>query len=141
MYFEDGTSYQFLDPSEADDGTVPAINVGWLGAGHAFNKGRTPPSFLPKLFATCARPVNRTRGFHVCELCKSTSKVGDRVNAEQGGIVLVLGSAEIRVRNAAGVLFASPDLIYHYVDAHDYLPPAAFIEAVLGVNGGADDST
>lgn len=138
MYFEDGSSYRFLDPSEADDGTVPAVNVGWLGAGHAFNKGSTPAGFLDKLFSTCSRPVNRTRGFHTCEFCNSSLQVGGRVTAEQDGLVLRLGSAEIRVRSSDGVVFASPDMIYHYVNAHDYLPPMSFIKAVLQ---GDEDTT
>lgn len=30
-----------------------------------------------------------------------------------------------------GVGYAAPELIAHYVEAHDYLPPTEFIEAVL----------
>lgn len=30
-----------------------------------------------------------------------------------------------------GVAYAAPELIAHYVEAHDYQPPADFTEAVL----------
>ena len=42
----------------------------------------------------------------------------------------VSGSAEIRVRGANRV-YAAPELVYHYVVAHQYKPPREFIEAVL----------
>jgi hypothetical protein len=44
---------------------------------------------------------------------------------------LLLGSAEIRVISNTGVIYAAPNLIYHYVHAHSYAPPAGFVEAVL----------
>lgn len=31
----------------------------------------------------------------------------------------------------SGVAYAAPELVAHYVEAHGYLPPADFIEAVL----------
>jgi hypothetical protein len=41
------------------------------------------------------------------------------------------GSAEIRVVGV-GRVYAAPDLIGHYVEAHGYCPPEEFIAAVLG---------
>ncbi|MCB9148107.1 MAG: hypothetical protein H6641_05050 [Caldilineaceae bacterium] len=41
-----------------------------------------------------------------------------------------LGSAEIRVFFNE-IVYAAPNLIYHYVIVHAYKPPDAFIEAVL----------
>jgi hypothetical protein len=41
-------------------------------------------------------------------------------------------SAEIRVVSTSGVTYAAPALILHYVEAHKYLPPAAFVAAVIG---------
>ena len=41
-----------------------------------------------------------------------------------------LGDAQIRVRGLNGEVYASPNLIYHYVQAHHYRPPQAFIDAV-----------
>jgi DNA gyrase inhibitor GyrI len=33
-----------------------------------------------------------------------------------------------------GLAFVAPTLIYHYVEAHGYFPPEAFIEAVMQDN-------
>jgi hypothetical protein len=41
-------------------------------------------------------------------------------------------SAEIRVASTSGVTYAAPVLILHYVEAHKYLPPAAFVATVIG---------
>jgi hypothetical protein len=27
-------------------------------------------------------------------------------------------------------MYAAPDMIVHYIEAHDYLPPAVFLEAL-----------
>jgi hypothetical protein len=43
---------------------------------------------------------------------------------------LKLGSAEIRVF-AVGVIYAAPDLVFHYVRDHEYKPPQTFIDAVI----------
>lgn len=47
---------------------------------------------------------------------------------------LLVGGAEIRVRAKDGVVYAAPDMIVHYVLAHRYLPPAAFVEAVIAID-------
>ena len=44
---------------------------------------------------------------------------------------IFLGSAEIRVE-IGGHWLAAPDLVYHYVTDHAYLPPIEFIDAVIG---------
>jgi hypothetical protein len=131
MHFEDGSSYCYLDASEADSGTVPAVNVGWLEKGHVYEKGPVPESFLESLFWYCTSPVNRTRGLHICQFCVPQAQHGGGVSVQRNGIVLTLGGAEIRVRSSDGTLFAAPDLIYHYVEMHRYLPPQSFVSAVM----------
>ena len=44
---------------------------------------------------------------------------------------LVLGSQEIRILGSDGIIYAAPNLIYHYVVDHNYLPPKEFIEALI----------
>jgi hypothetical protein len=46
------------------------------------------------------------------------------------GEELLLGSAEIRVFGEAGLIYAAPDLIYHYVLVHHYSPPEVFVRAM-----------
>src|SRR5215831_16890956 len=43
----------------------------------------------------------------------------------------ILGSAEIRVFGNNGHIFAGPDLIFHYMQEHHYLPPDIFVQAVM----------
>lgn len=69
--------------------------------------------------------VNQTRGFHRCDFCAPVQQ-----GLTQEGEELLLGSAEIRVGIGA-VIYAAPDLIFHYVSVHPYHPPAAFLHALL----------
>src|SRR5262249_18800720 len=52
----------------------------------------------------------------------------------------LLGTAEIRVRDT-DVTFAAPNLILHYVVDHAYLPPEAFVRAVLASSHRLQRST
>jgi hypothetical protein len=40
------------------------------------------------------------------------------------------GNGEVWITAAVGATYAAPVLIVHYIDAHAYLPPASFVEAV-----------
>lgn len=53
------------------------------------------------------------------------------IKVTHDGTTLLLGSAEIRVPSRLGVVYAAPDMIYHYIKDHDYVPPQEFIDAVL----------
>ena len=48
---------------------------------------------------------------------------------EFGGIKMGLGATNIWVP-AGDRIFVAPSLILHYIDAHGYRPPDAFIDAV-----------
>lgn len=109
-YFPDLTPYAYIVSRWTEQPI--ALNVGWLEHGHEFARGPVPAEFTERLAQLVARPVNRCRGSHTC-WC------GERA-----------GNGEIRVPSAAGV-YAAPVLIAHYVEAHDYRPPQAFIDAVL----------
>ena len=110
-YLEDLTTFRFGLGSE--DGV---LSVGWLDRRHPFRAGETSEEFRNKLGQLCRRPTKRYFGFHDCELCN--------------GAVRPAGNGEIRVSDG-NVMYAAPTLIYHYVVAHAYLPPEAFIAAVL----------
>jgi hypothetical protein len=47
------------------------------------------------------------------------------------GETLKFGSAEIRVIGSDSVIYAAPNLVFHYVRDHGYKPPQSFIDAVL----------
>jgi hypothetical protein len=104
------------------------VNVGWLDASVAFPKGPTAAEFVDKLWEYCCHPVVQTRGFHVCNICNE--KEEPILHVTRGKMELKLGTAEIRVFGSEGKIFAAPDLIFHYVTEHQYLPPKEFVDAV-----------
>lgn len=127
-YYADLTPYTY-DSDNWDPGApglwrgVAVLNVGWLDRGKRYSQGAPPPSLVETLKRmTRTHRAQQTRGFHLCPWCASrlSLRVPDGPR----------GSAEIRVMDR-GVAYAAPELIAHYVEAHNYLPPAEFIEAVL----------
>jgi len=124
MYYEDLSAFEYT----IRDAAPNLLNVGWLDAAHPYSQGSVPEEFLDRLFELCRNPVNRTRGWQECQFCEKPS-FGVKVTKD--GTELVLGSAEIRVAGENGLVYASPNLIYHYISSHRYRPPDVFIEAVL----------
>ncbi|MFJ1897996.1 MULTISPECIES: hypothetical protein [unclassified Streptomyces] len=128
--YSDLSSYSYTN--EKMPHGVKALNVGWLGEGADFSKGNVPEGFLDA-FILLARDHSsaRMRGFHACSLPHEDGGPPYPYRVEMGGVKIALGSAEVRVYSESGDLLISPDLLYHYVSDHEYLPPQQFIEAVL----------
>jgi hypothetical protein len=122
-YFADLSNYVYGPLSGTNALTR---NVGWLSPSVAFSTGDVDEEFMTCLWQFCTVSIVQTRGLHECEFCRTRAANV----AERRGQQLLLGSAEIRVFSKAGDVYAAPNLIYHYVDVHHYLPPAEFIEAV-----------
>jgi hypothetical protein len=122
-YFPDLSQYRYVNYRPG----VPELNVGWLSAAMEFGKKKATDALLDRVWNYCALSFEETRGRHVCEFCpEDTSRVAERL-----GQRLHLGSAEIRVLSRSGEIYAAPNLIYHYMLAHDYDPPEAFVDALL----------
>lgn len=124
-YFSDLTKYEYLKKPSGPD----VLNVGWLESDHPFSKGNIPGLFLDRLFDLCSKPVNKTRGYHRCGLCLQSAAWPTA--CELNGRQILLGSAEIHVPGTMDRLFVAPDMIYHYVAVHGYMPPTEFIDAVM----------
>ncbi len=109
------------------------LNVGWLDASRPFNRGPVPEWFADTLLDVVGHPpVNEMRGLHNCEFCPpGVDTIADPRPGRSW-----LAYYEIRVPAGPGVMFAAPALIWHYVTAHDYLPPAEFVEAVQRYDAG-----
>jgi hypothetical protein len=122
VYFEDLTPYRYLEQSEPN-----TYNVGWLDGQHAFPTGEMAAEPSKRLVQLCLNPINRTRGWHPCPLCKE----GYPVRIQVGGRSVPLGDGEIRVEGADSKRYAAPNLICHYVQAHKYLPPEEFQQALV----------
>jgi hypothetical protein len=132
MYFEDLTPYQYWSDYSIFSTPLAIIsrtlNVGWLDIEYPFNRKQSSDDFLDKLFKLSLLPTMETRGYHQCPFCP-ISTFG--LEVERNGQKIILGGAEIRVTGSGWKKYAAPDLIYHYVEAHDYYPPEEFIKAVL----------
>jgi hypothetical protein len=132
-HFPDLSPYSFHQ-SGVRPGTQ---NIGWIDGEHPFPRGAVSEAFLKRLWQYCKVPVVQTRGFHTCDLCNMPAEVVPLVDFE--GETLKLGSAEIRILGVNSVIYAAPNLVFHYVRDHGYKPPQPFIDAVL--TGPAPDST
>lgn len=124
MYSPDFAAYKYAIPKALAD----VFTIGWLSSSHAFVTGmvgQETACAIAELLWT--NRVNETRGFHLCDLCKAEKPI--EVAHDRDSVVL--GSAEIWLPSPdESIVFATPDLIVHYVLAHNYRPPSAFLEAV-----------
>jgi hypothetical protein len=116
-YFADMTPHTYTRT-----GLSSALNIGWLDASFPFAQGDVPPTVLRTLQNLCDKPLHLHRGFHECQFCPRAPSTKE---------VTCRGNGQIRIEGEGGVIFVAPTMIYHYVSAHHYLPPAAFIAAVL----------
>jgi hypothetical protein len=126
MYFRDLQPYRYGLPVE-----LPAVvTVGWLSSSNAFPIGEVSQDVLDGIkHLLSANRINKMRGYHLCEFCPHPEPI--TVELLEGP--LILGSAEIWIAsNDISRIYAAPDLIYHYVSAHHYLPPGEFLAAVAG---------
>lgn len=129
MKFKDLAPYGYGLDGRALPGTAC---VGWLGTLQVRLPSwrRTTPEFRRRLEVLAAeRSVNAARGSHVCASCRSANLPIARAS---DGAARPLGSAEIWVpARDRSVIFIAPNLVHHYVTAHGYAPPRAFVDAVL----------
>jgi hypothetical protein len=134
-HFRDGEPFTFPYGGRPD----PHVRaIGWLVSSERFTKGPAPDGFLEQLIWLCCWPSNLTRGLHRCPFCpreEAALRVGGSwVRAPFGDYVT--GHGEAHIAGPDGVRFASPDMIAHYVQIHEYLPPADFVQAVLRTPAG-----
>ena len=126
MYFADLTPYSYNLPKPLGG----VLNVGWLDKAHVFNRGAPPSGFVVALRQWVAKAVaNQTRGYELCRFCPPNGY--QQMETVIDGALIYLGAAEIWVPSIEGIVFASPNLILHYVEEHSYLPPPTFVEAIM----------
>jgi hypothetical protein len=131
VYYPDLSPYEYLRSTKEK-----ALNVGWLDRRRSFPTGKVESVLLLKLGHLCKTRVNGMRGFHVCDCCEVSSDVNASwewflsAKIVVDGVAVSLGSAEIRVHGMDGTVYAAPNLIYHYIAKHDYLPPEEFLHAL-----------
>lgn len=122
-YYKDLSSYEYIKTKAKKS----ILNVGWLDKEHSFSKGKIDSVLLEIILSFCKKAINKTRGYHLCPFCDEPS-FGFAVEFENEKIKL--GSGEIWLKGEEGKVYAAPDLIYHYIKDHGYVPPEAFLIAV-----------
>jgi hypothetical protein len=133
-YFADDSPYAYGHGSHTG-----VVHVGWLDNVHPYPKGVVEARLIEKMRLLASKPVERYRGFHICELC---AEPPDLVETNLPNRVVIdpncsrarwlaqrSSNGEIRV-SREGIIFAAPVLIVHYIEAHKYLPPTRFLKAV-----------
>jgi hypothetical protein len=128
MFAIDLSPYRHGVPVDLKD----VVTIGWLSRDHPYSQGEVPPEtahHIEQLLSS--HRLNQMRGPHVCEFCS----VSPLISRTPSGQRIMLGSAEIWVPSADGKkVYATPDLIHHYVVVRRYLPLIEFLEAVMTVH-------
>ena len=112
MWFED------LSPCTYFPTEVPLTAVGWLDADHHFTTGPVDRIVYDALIALLANPWQPlvAMGPHQCNLCRFKPEAR--------------GSANLFLP-AGRIMYVSPEMILHYINAHGYAPPKCFCDAAL----------
>lgn len=127
-FIEDLTEYDAC-PDVERIGMAP-LAVGFLQRKQPFESGDVNAKLVNKLLPFCATNI-RVFGLPQampCPICN------EKVSIEINGKMVRLGSAEIRIIGDEAI-YAAPDLLPHYIEAHGYQPPAEFIDAVMRGSG------
>lgn len=105
------------------------INIGWLGEAGKFPKGHVSEEFIMNLWEYYKCPFFPVRKVYQNENLDGYWKF---YTAKCNGREIALGSSEVRIFDQKrGVIYASPNLIIHYILNHKYLPPQEYIKAVI----------
>jgi hypothetical protein len=109
------------------------LAVGWLEPEHPHAKGPLDERFIGRLMELLIDPWQpaAAAGLHRCGFCRFSGGPGSvRYAPERGGsFTVVVGAANLYVPGRDGI-YVAPSLIAHYIDAHEYLPPREFVDAV-----------
>lgn len=121
-YFLDLSDYEYIAESIRPN----TLNIGWLSKEQDFEKQTPCESDLNLIWDACKISVAKTRGLHRCEFCLGNESLISRRKESN----LLLGDAEIRVFASNGVIYAAPNLIFHYMSVHHYVPPSQFLHSL-----------
>jgi len=126
MYISDLSKY----PSRwgESETQMDLIAVGWLDSEHSYQQGTTSLEFRNRIELFCSNSIIRNFGVEPCALCKREPVIAV---LHSGIEVILYGTYEIRIPSHVQRIYAAPDLILHYIIAHNYKPPQEFIDAVL----------
>jgi len=106
------------------------LGVGWLGVDHPYPRGPVSKEFFGALMRLLVDPWQPLvlAGRATCPFCAFSGGPG---SLTYSGMTVTLGSANLLVPATGMHVFVAPSMIVHYIDAHEYCPPAVYREAVL----------
>lgn len=110
MYFED------LHEEKNSYNDIIKVKVAWLDTQAPFATGDCPQEVVDKLKKM--DPKIRTKGWHTCPFCR---------NATSSTQFL------IPVPGESKKLYDVPEMIIHYIEEHNYLPPKEFIDTIMNM--------
>jgi len=110
LFYEDLSPYRYI---AVPTGLPGVFNIGWLSSQQPISRGDVTPAARLKLAHLSDPPVLPTYGTHICDFCWKFR-----------------GNGEIWIPGDDGRVYASPLMLLHYIEQHNYLPPAVFLEAL-----------
>lgn len=122
MYYADLSQYPNFNKIPRIDGPYA---VGWLERNSPFSAGDVSSEFVDRLKVLCGRLDEYDMGVHACEWC-------DPSNAFESTGVICIQGPDLR-------WYAAPVMVAHYVEAHGYLPPQPFVDAVMDTRATISD--
>ena len=123
-YYPDLSPCDYFGPNQS-----ALLAVGWLAAGQTYARGVVRTDFFDALVRLLVDPWQPAAhaGRAYCPFCRFT---GGPTQLRYGQLSISLGSSNLFVPDAEAV-YVCPSLLAHYVDAHEYCPPAPFQDAVV----------
>ena len=110
MYFKD----LYLEEKPIRNRFIYYVRIVWLDTVAPFTTGDCPDGFLKKLKSL--EPNVHTKGFYKCPYCKNARS-----------------SREYVLKIKDNKYYSVPEMIIHYIEEHNYLPPKEFIDYVMNM--------
>jgi len=126
VYVPDLSVFRYHEgPFDPQNWAVPLRYVGWLVHGQKFTTGNVNVTVLSKLGSLVkqtrsAYPGSTFLGVERCSSCAASRVPGPGPVWSQENIFVP----------GINTVYVSPGGIVHYIEAHSYLPPTDFLEAV-----------
>lgn len=102
-YYDDLTDYTYSRKNGR-------VNIGWLDSSKDYTKGKVDEDIIKKL--KTIKPSESYKGSHSCPFCNKAR-----------------GSRDYEV-SGNGKIYCYPELLIHYIESHEYMPPEEFLTAV-----------
>lgn len=125
MNYPDLKSYTVGEPPQQNLIKI----VGWLTKDQLFAKGKVDTQVLDRLWEFCKQPLGQGIRKNACQLCPPGTPILVEYNGEQQDLsrwrLLLLCNDQ--------AAYLAPHVIFHYITAHQYLPPQEFLDVIMSM--------